>query len=137
METATAMEDTMLKRISRPNFLAYLRRDSLFEGFVKYLVIRVSEQQEAIADLVNVDSEQRLAKNLLLLARKLGKKSNHWTRIEKKVSHEELSQMIGTTRPRVTEFMRRFRELGLIEVCEDRSLIIKEQKLNDYLSSFY
>jgi CRP-like cAMP-binding protein len=31
------------------------------------------------------------------------------------VSHEILAEMIGTTRPRVTYFMNKFRKLGLID----------------------
>ena len=37
LETATAMEDTILKQIPSSQFLARLSRDSLFEGFVRYL----------------------------------------------------------------------------------------------------
>ncbi|MBK6797361.1 MAG: winged helix-turn-helix domain-containing protein [Acidobacteria bacterium] len=75
-----------------------------------------------------------MAKILLQLARKLGKKDPRSIRIELKISHEELSEMVGTTRPRISVFMQRFRNLGLIEINEDRFLIIKEQKLTDYLA---
>src|SRR4026208_1784704 len=39
LETATAMEETILKKIHGSQFLARLRRDSLFEGFVRYLAV--------------------------------------------------------------------------------------------------
>jgi hypothetical protein len=42
--------------------------------------------------------------------------------------------MVGTTRPRISGFMQRFRNLGLIETNRDRFLIIKENKLTDYLA---
>jgi hypothetical protein len=42
--------------------------------------------------------------------------------------------MVGTTRPRISKFMQRFRILGLIETSEERFLIIKEKKLADYLA---
>jgi CRP/FNR family transcriptional regulator, cyclic AMP receptor protein len=74
LETATAMEETILKRIPCSRFFARLSRDALFEGFVQYLAVRIAEQQQIIANLVMVDSEQRLGKTLLQLARKLGKK---------------------------------------------------------------
>ena len=57
------------------------------------------------------------------------------TRIELKISHEELSHMIGTTRPRISLFMQRFRNLGLIELSEEHYLIVKEDKLTAYLAS--
>src|SRR6478736_4800480 len=100
LETATAMEETVVKQIPSPKFFARLRRDSLIEGFVQYLTVRIADQQQVIANLVTVDSEQRLGQTLLQLARKLGKQDPRSIRIELKITHEELSEMVGTTRPR-------------------------------------
>jgi CRP/FNR family cyclic AMP-dependent transcriptional regulator len=134
LETATAMKATTLKQIPCAQFFARLSHDSLFEGFVRYLAVRIADQQQVIANLVTVDSEQRLGQTLLQLARTMGKKDPRSIRIEIKISHEELSEMVGTTRPRVSLFMQRFRNLGLIETNRDRFLIIKENKLTDYLA---
>lgn len=134
LETAVAMEETELKQIPSASFFARLQREALFTGFVQYLAVRIADQQQVIANLVTVDSEQRLGKTLLQLARKLGKKDPRSIRIEQKISHEELSEMVGTTRPRISGFMQRFRTLGLIERNADHFLIIKEQKLTDYLA---
>jgi CRP/FNR family transcriptional regulator, cyclic AMP receptor protein len=134
LETATAMEETILKQIPCPEFLARLGRDALFEGFSQYLVVRIADQQQVIANLMRVDSEQRLGKMLLQLARTLGKKDPRSIRIELMISHEELSDMVGATGPRISVFMERFRNLGLIETNEDHFLIIKEQKLTTYLA---
>jgi CRP/FNR family transcriptional regulator, cyclic AMP receptor protein len=134
-ETATAMEDTVLKQIPCGKFLERLAMDSLLEGFIKYLAVRVADQQEVIANLVTVDSEQRLGQTLLQIARKHGKKDPRSIRIELKITHEELASMVGTTRPRVSVFMQRFRNLNLIETSAEHHLIIKEHKLMAYLSS--
>ena len=107
LETAIAMQETVIKQIPCPKFFARLSRDSLFEGFVQYLAVRIADQQQVIADLVTVDSEQRLGKTLLRLARTMGKKDPRSIRIELKISHEELSEMVGTTRPRVSLFIER------------------------------
>src|SRR5205085_5201526 len=58
LETATAMENTVLKQIPCHKFLERLSKDALMEGFIKYLTVRVADQQEIIANLVTVDSEQ-------------------------------------------------------------------------------
>jgi hypothetical protein len=50
-------------------------------------------------------------------------------RIELKISHEELSDMVGTTRPRISIFMQRFHNLGLIETNRDRFLVVKKNLL--------
>ncbi len=135
LETATAMEDSFLKEIPCRKFLGRLGKDSLLEGFIKYLAVRVADQQQVIANLVTVDSEQRLGKTLLQIARKLGKKDPRSIRIEVKISHEELAAMVGTTRPRISVFMQRFRNLDLIEYNTEHHLIIKEHKLTAYLAS--
>jgi len=134
LETAIAMKQTMLKQIPSSQFLGRLSHDSLFEGFVRYLAVRIADQQQVIANLVTVDSEQRLGQTLLQLARTMGKKDPRSIRIELRISHEELSGMVGTTRPRISLFMQRFHNLGLIETNRDRFLIIKEKKLTDYLA---
>lgn len=134
LETATAMEESILRAIPRSQFLARLDRDSLLEGFVRYLAVRIADQQQVIANLVMVDSEQRLGNTLLELARTLGKTDQQSTSIEIKISHNELSEMVGTTRPRISLFMQRFRNLGLIDTNLDRFLVVKGKKLKDYLA---
>jgi CRP-like cAMP-binding protein len=128
------MKETMLKKIPCSQFLERLTHDSLCEGFVRYLAVRIADQHQIIANLVTVDSEQRLGQTLLQLARTMGKKDPRSIRIELKISHEELSEMVGTTRSRISLFMQRFRNLGLIESNKDRFLVIKEKKLTDYLA---
>ena len=79
-------------------------------------------------------SEQWRGKTLLQLGRTLGKKEPHGLRIETKITHEELSEMVGTTRPRISMFMERFRKHGLLETNREHSLVVKENKLTDYLA---
>ena len=67
------------------------------------------------ADLVDQlfnSSEKRLARALLLLAN-FGKDGQPEPIIAK-VSQETLAEMIGTTRSRVSFFMKKFRKLSLI-----------------------
>jgi len=133
-ETATAMEDTRLKRIPCTQFFQHLTNNSLVEAFVQYIATRIGDQQQVIANLITVDSEHRMGETLLLLANKLGQPDPRSTRIEQKITHEELSEMVGTTRPRVTAFMLKFRRLGLVEISPEHFLIVKERKLSEYLA---
>jgi CRP/FNR family transcriptional regulator, cyclic AMP receptor protein len=132
-ETATAMKTTMLKQVPCAKFFALLSRALLFEGFVRYLTVRVADQQQVIANFVTIGSEERLGQKLLQMARTMGKKDQSSIRIELRISQEELAEMVGTTRPRISEFMQRFHHLGLIET-KDHVFIINEKKLTDYLA---
>jgi CRP/FNR family cyclic AMP-dependent transcriptional regulator len=134
LETAIAMEETVIKQIPCSNFFARLDRDALFEGFIQYLAVRIADQQQVIANLAPVDSEKRLGNALLNLARTMGKKDPRSIRIEPKITHEELSEMVGATQPWISMIMQRFHNLGLIETNADQFLIIKEKKLTDYLA---
>jgi len=135
LDTATAMEETVLKQIPCSQFFARLYRDKSFlTSFVQYLTVRIAEQQQVISNLTTVDSEQRLGRTLLRLSQTLGKKAPHSVRIELRITHEELSEMVGTTRPRISVFMQRFKNLGLIETNEEHFLIIKEPELAAYLA---
>lgn len=135
-ETAMAMTQAVVRVIPHPQFLACLRQAELLESFVHYLAQRITEQQTIIADFVTVDSEQRLGKTLLHLARKLSKHDPHRPCIEHRITHEELAAMVGTTRPRISEFMQRFRALGLIEISAEHGLVVQAQKLDAYLARF-
>jgi CRP-like cAMP-binding protein len=57
-------------------------------------------------------SENRLARLLLLLAN-FGKNGKP-TPIDGSINQATLAEMIGTTRPRVSYFLNKFRKLGLI-----------------------
>ncbi|HKS29530.1 MAG TPA: Crp/Fnr family transcriptional regulator [Pyrinomonadaceae bacterium] len=134
LETAIAMDDTILRRVSCQQFIASLSSAELY-GLIKRLNKRILEQQLFITDMVTMSSEFRLGKLLLRLGSRLGKKHSSGTIINCRISQEELSQMIGTTRPRVTEFISKFRRLGLVNLNMNRLITIKEADLMHYLSS--
>jgi CRP-like cAMP-binding protein len=75
----------------------------------------MKDHRQIESDLVDQlfnSSEKRLARILLLLAN-FGKEGRPEPIIAK-ISQETLAEMVGTTRSRVSFFMNRFRELGLI-----------------------
>ena len=82
-------------------------------GGVTHLLARNSRVEEDLVDQLFNSSEKRLARILLLLAN-FGKEGRPEPIIAK-ISQETLAEMIGTTRSRVSFFMNKFRELGLID----------------------
>ena len=83
------------------------------ELFIAHLLARNSRVEEDLVDQLFNSSEKRLARILLLLAN-FGKERQPESIIAK-ISQETLAEMIGTTRSRVSFFMNKFRELGLID----------------------
>lgn len=134
-ETAIAMEDAVLRRMPHVCFLAIVHAAGSMEKLACHLAERIAEQQQIIVELVTMDTEHRLASTLLRLAAKLGKHDPRSMRIEQRISHQELSEMVGTTRPRVSHFMCKFHALGLIETTADRQLVVRQTRLEAYLDS--
>lgn len=135
-DTATAMVPTVVRRVPRSAFLDILTDNGLIEPFLRYLSRRLSEQQQVITHLVTEDSEQRLAVTLLRLGRKLSSPSEgrHLT-IEQSITHEELAEMVGTTRTRIGHFLKGFRHMGLIDVARRSSLVIDEKRMIEYVEA--
>jgi CRP/FNR family transcriptional regulator, cyclic AMP receptor protein len=134
MEAAIAMRDTVVWKIARESMLQALTTPALQRGMVNLLTARLLEQQQTIASLVMHNSEQRLASIILQLARKLGKRSAGDLHLDNRMSHEELSAMVGTTRSRVGYFLKRFREAGLVEISPKSSLIVHEDRMVHFAS---
>ncbi len=112
--TATAIADCSLLRIERDEMIRLLHEQrAISELFVSYLLSRNRRIQEDLIDQLFNSSEKRLARALLLLAR-FGKEQRSKTVIPK-ISQQALAEMIGTTRPRVSFFLNRFRKMGFID----------------------
>jgi CRP/FNR family transcriptional regulator, cyclic AMP receptor protein len=113
MASATAMTDCDLLRIEKQAMMEVLHREhALSDMFVAYLLKRNMRYEEDLVDQRSHSSEKRLARILLLLAR-FGEAATPET-VVPKISQATLAEMIGTTRPRVSFFMNRFRKMGFI-----------------------
>jgi len=114
MATASAMTEVSLVRIGRQAMIGLLHERSVFtERFMAHLLARNVRVEEDLVDQLFNSSEKRLARVLLLLAH-FGKEGKTEPIIPK-VSQEVLAEIVGTTRPRINEFMNKFRKLGFIE----------------------
>ncbi|HJQ41042.1 MAG TPA: Crp/Fnr family transcriptional regulator [Thermoanaerobaculia bacterium] len=130
-ETATAMQSAVVRRVTRRDFLAEVYRSGAFDSLVRHVAARLCERQTAVFDLVTMDAERRLAKVLLAFAEKLGTADGEFIVLEQRISHEDLSQIVGTTRPRITNFMQRFRKMGIIQ--GHRGIHLHRQKAREFL----
>jgi CRP-like cAMP-binding protein len=107
------MQESTITSITRKQMLATLRREPRFaELFMTYLVTRSNRIEEDLIDQLFNSSEKRLARLLLLLAN-FGRDGQP-TPIDASINQGTLAEMIGTTRPRVSFFLNKFRKLGLI-----------------------
>jgi CRP/FNR family transcriptional regulator, cyclic AMP receptor protein len=114
MATAIAMTECEIARLDKAAILRVLHDEPTFsEMFVSHLLTRTIRVEADLVDQLFNSSEKRLARALLLLAN-FGKEGRPEPLLTN-VSQATLAEMIGTTRPRVSHFMNKFRQLGFIE----------------------
>ena len=114
LATVSAMTKCVIARISKADIARVIHEEPAFaELFISHLLARNSRVEEDLVDQLFNSSEKRLARLLLLLAN-FGKEGRPEPIIAK-ISQETLAEMIGTTRARVSFFMNKFRQLGLID----------------------
>jgi CRP/FNR family transcriptional regulator, cyclic AMP receptor protein len=114
LATVTAMTESVIVRITKADITRVIHEEPAFaELFIAHLLARNLRVEEDLVDQLFNSSEKRLARILLLLAN-FGKEGKPEPIIAK-ISQETLAEMIGTTRARVSFFMNKFRQLGLID----------------------
>ena len=113
LSTVATVEDSVIMRLEKAAIVAVTHQEPAFsEMFIAHVLSRTARVEADLVDQLFNSSEKRLARLLLLLAN-FGKDSKPIPMIAK-ISQETLAEMIGTTRSRVSSFMNKFRDLGLI-----------------------
>jgi CRP-like cAMP-binding protein len=114
LATASAIAVCTALQIAREEMIRVMHEEhSLSEMYMKFLLARSMRTQADLVDQLFNSSEKRLARILLLLA-EFGEPGKPEPLIPP-ITQETLAEMVGTTRSRVSFFMNRFRQLGLIE----------------------
>jgi CRP/FNR family cyclic AMP-dependent transcriptional regulator len=114
MGAAIAMTDCTLARIEKPLMVQMLHEQHrVAELFVTHLLSRNIRYEEDLVDQLFNSSEKRLARILLLLAH-FGK-DGRFEPVLPRINQENLAQMVGTTRSRVSHFMNKFKKLGFVD----------------------
>ena len=112
--TVTTLTESAIVRLEKAAIIRVIHEEPAFsEMIIAHLLGRTIRVEADLVDQLFNSSEKRLARVLLLLAN-FGKEGRPEPIIAK-ISQETLAEMIGTTRSRVSFFMNKFRELGLID----------------------
>jgi len=111
--TAIALERVSLVRIEKQDLKYVLAHSVEFnQEFLRCLLRQKRETEEALADQLFSSSERRLARILMMLSHNpQGIPGGPIPRL----SQTTLAAMVGTTRSRISYFLGKFRQMGLIE----------------------
>ncbi|HEV2349179.1 MAG TPA: Crp/Fnr family transcriptional regulator [Terriglobia bacterium] len=123
ISSAFTLTDCSLAKIDKALMARMLHeRHGVSELFVTHLLSRNTRFEGDLVDQLFNSSEKRLARILLLLAH-FGKESKSES-VHPRINQEDLAQMVGTTRSRVSHFMNKFRTLGFVDYSDNGGLTV-------------
>jgi CRP/FNR family cyclic AMP-dependent transcriptional regulator len=129
MSSVTAMTDCVVLHIEKEAMrLALSQEPALSASFIEYLLKRNTRYQQDLVDQLCSSSEMRLARILLRMAHFDQEEVVSYVSVPRP-SQKTLSEMVGTTRSRVSFFMSRFRKLGFITYGKGHNLRIRSSLL--------
>ena len=112
--TVLAMTNCSVACIDKTTMVRALRDlPGVAEKFIASLIDRTCRYEGDLASHLFNSSEQRLARTLQSLSERSGDEGQHGN--VPKVSQETLAEMVGTTRSRINQFLKKFHQQGLIE----------------------
>jgi CRP/FNR family transcriptional regulator, cyclic AMP receptor protein len=127
-EMAEAMENALVTEIERGVYDDLLRtQPSLGYRMTKILAQRRREIEAKIENLVFKDVNAKLAELLLRFADEYGVEDARGTLVALKITHQEMANLIGSTRETVSLTLAQFKKRGLIQ-SEGRKVIISDRE---------
>jgi CRP/FNR family transcriptional regulator len=90
---------------------------------IRLLGLRLGEIIEVLSDIISSDVASRVVRLLLRLGRRYGKRVDQGLFLDIALTHQEMADMIGTSRQTVTTVLGELRRQGLIGI-EHRSVVI-------------
>jgi len=133
--TAIALEDSVVRVISKESFLELVSvAPTLALNFIRLLSKRLATVEKGLAESSHTWSYHRLAKVLLQLSEEYGEEIPAGTLINVRLTHEDLANLIGTSRETVTTQLNKFTRAGLLQ-RQARLLIVTKSRLSEFIHS--
>lgn len=122
--SAVAVSEVRLLELGHIDMLHWLSgRPEVARFLLGALARRLRRTNEALADLVFADVPGRVAKTLLDLSQRFGKKSESGVQVTHDLTQEELAQLVGASRETVNKALAEFANRGWIRT-EARSVVL-------------
>lgn len=123
---AVAMEETLLLKISRNNFLKILDGyPSVMYCIMQNIGDRMKGSHESLKNIALEKVSSRIASLLLKLAEKSGKETPEGTVIDFRLTKQDIADMVGTTVETSIRTMSQFKKDGIVAE-EEGQIVIKD-----------
>ncbi|MDR3614532.1 MAG: Crp/Fnr family transcriptional regulator [Candidatus Obscuribacterales bacterium] len=129
---AETLEESRIYQIGREAFYSFIRENPEFGlKLIQILGIRLKQAQCRIEDLVFRQVPSRVARLLINLAESHGKVTPNGIRVEFPLTHQEIADLVGSSRVTVTQILNRFRTSQWIQIESKRVTIHNLDALED------
>jgi CRP/FNR family cyclic AMP-dependent transcriptional regulator len=127
--TVSAMEDSKIISLSGADFHKYLlHNEKVMLQIINVLCARLRQVWQT-QSLSSSTADARIRMGIYQLAKRHGIRDAHGTIIDLKITHQELAEMVGTSRETVTRVLAHLREQGIIEINQRRMTLIDPEAL--------
>jgi CRP/FNR family transcriptional regulator len=129
---AETLEDSRIYQIGREAFQTFIKENPEFGlRLIQIIGGRLKQAQARIEDLVFRQVPSRVARLLLTLAESHGKVTPKGIRVEFPLTHQEIADLVGSSRVTVTQILNRFRTSHWIDIESKRVTIHDLNALED------
>ncbi|MGD9683339.1 MAG: Crp/Fnr family transcriptional regulator [Candidatus Obscuribacterales bacterium] len=129
---AETLDESRIYQIGRDAFQNFIRQNPEFGlRLIQILGGRLKQAQARIEDLVFRQVPSRVARLLLTLAENHGRVTPSGIRVEFPLTHQEIADMVGSSRVTVTQILNRFRSSNWIDIESKRVTIHDQEALED------
>ena len=127
-EMAEAVENALITEVERGEFERLLQKEvAVSYRLTKILSQRRREIENKIENLVFKDVNAKLAQLLLRLGNEYGVDDSRGTLVALKITHQEMANLIGSTRETVSLTLSQFKRKGLIHT-DGRKVILADNE---------
>ena len=127
--TVSAMEDSKIISVSGTDFHKYLlHNEKVMLQIIQVLCARLRQVWQT-QSLSSSTADARIRMGVYQLAKRHGIRDAHGTIIDVKITHQELAEMVGTSRETVTRVLTKLREQGIIEIDQRRITLLDAKAL--------
>ncbi len=124
--TVTAVTDCVMQTLSHDELGRWLNgRPEVARGLLLQRAGRLRRANDVVADLVFSDVPGRVAKALLDLAMRFGRRGDDGIHVHHDLTQEELAQLVGASRETVNKALADFASRGWLRL-EARSVVIMD-----------
>ena len=133
---AEALDDSQICVVGKDLFLDMVRSKPDFSfRLTKLIGARMQKIESRVEDLVFKDVPSRLAHLLLELAKAYGRETPQGVRLQIKITHQEIANLIGSIRETVSAILGEFKRDGWIAFEDRRLTLLKPDRLKQRAES--